>query len=151
MQVRTTAHEVEDVIIEGSVDTRGLRYAKSIIDSSASQVTYSYGYPATIKYVRFRYNSNRIYMSTSLDNSTWTTEQAIPGNVTSDISVQPKGSQPPIFTYYQSNNVKFTPGNDVTYIKRIDVNIKVTSSAGGLKSQPASFTVSSGADIKQYV
>jgi len=151
MQVRTTAHEVEDIIIEGDIDRRGLRYAKSIIDSSASQVTYSYGYPETAKYVRFRYNSSRIYVSTSLEGSTWTAEEAIPRNITSDISVQGKAAPSSVFTYYQTNNAQFTPGNDVTYIKRIDVNIKVTSSAGSLKGEAASFAVSSGVDIKQYV
>ena len=93
-----------------------------------------------------------IHTSTpSLPNDCKTAEEAIPRNITSDISVQGKAAPSSVFTYYQTNNAQFTPGNDVTYIKRIDVNIKVTSSAGSLKGEAASFAVSSGVDIKQYV
>ena len=152
MNTKRIAEEIADTILEGDIPTRGLRYANAIMDASATQLTYSYGYPETVKYVRYSSSSNRVMVSTSQDNVAWTTAQAVPSNITSDIVVRDTAGGASIFSYYKADSSSpFTPNaGTLKDIRRVDLAIAVSSNSARLGGSDASFTVTSGVDIKQY-
>ena len=89
---------------DGNQNVRGIRYARRIIDASAAQFSYTYGYPTAADQlsVRFRWDAaaKHIYQSTSTNGgSSWSAESVVPYHIPNSITIDGKDTLSVIFTY----------------------------------------------------
>jgi hypothetical protein len=149
LTVRQVGQAVLDDIIEGVEATRGLRVARSITTATASQISYLYGYPASSDEhtVSLRWASADKRFYRSIDGGA---ETAIPYY---SVSTKVAGMTTPtaVFTYYKSDGTAWTSGADpLNQIKRIQVDVKITTGTGSFAGYEGSLNMSSGIEIKQY-
>jgi len=155
LNTQKIAQEFSSVIIEGNPDVRGLRYTREIIDASATQFSYTYGYPATNELsVRFRWDaaSKHIFRSTSTDGgSTWSTEELIPYHINSSVTIDGKDIPSVIFIYKRSDESDWISGtHPLTSISRVVVGINLKTGAGNFANFQGSFDLVFSAEIKDF-
>jgi len=164
LSVQKIGQELNEMIIEGDQNVRGLRYANNIIDASSTQVSYTYGYPPAVlgQSVRFRWSSldKKIYRSTSSDlGANWSLEIAIPYHIQGNTLITIDGRTTPgvIFTYkklddagdeFEEEDWHF--GSDpLSSIRRVIINIRVKTGSGEFKSFHGSSDLMSAVEIKK--
>ncbi|MFH1441894.1 MAG: prepilin-type N-terminal cleavage/methylation domain-containing protein [Candidatus Omnitrophota bacterium] len=161
LDTQKIAQELDKLMIEGTPNIRGIRYAKStgIIDASATQFTYTYGCvsaPAGSSYddlsVRFRWNAGdkHIYRSTN-SGAGWSTESQIPVFITSNINIDGKGSPSVIFTYKKANDAAWVLGTDpVNTIRRVIISITVNTGSGSFTASQGTFNFTTSTAVKGF-
>lgn len=146
------AHEM----IEGNSDARGIRYTRNVIDASATQFSYTYGYPteADEVSVRFRWDNtdSHIYRSTSTDGgSNWSSELVIPNYIPATTTIDGKDTAGVIFTYRKASDVAWVSGSDaLTAIRRMVIGINIKTGTGDFDKLEGSNDVTSSVEIKNY-
>ncbi len=141
-------------IVEGNSDARGVRFARTILDASATQFSYTYGYPATVLSVRFRWDNtnDHIYRSTSTDTgSTWSSETLIPPDLLTSTTIDGKDTAGVIFTYKKADDSAWTSGVDALGdIRRVVLGINVKTGTGSFDALEGSVDITSGVEIKGF-
>ncbi|MBI4335521.1 MAG: hypothetical protein HY589_02590 [Candidatus Omnitrophica bacterium] len=149
LRVRQAGHAALDEIIEGSGSIKGLRSAKSITSAAAAQVNYKYGYPAPADEhtVSIRWDSSGRRFYRSVDSAV---EREIP-YYASSVNIEGKETPGAIFTYYKSDGSAWVSGTDaLSLIKRVRIEISVTTGSGAFTGYQAALKMSSGVEVKQY-
>ena len=143
-------------MIEGNSDARGIRYTRNVIDASATQFSYTYGYPteADEVSVRFRWDNtdSHIYRSTSTDGgSNWSSELVIPNYIPATTTIDGKDTAGVIFTYRKASDVAWVSGSDaLTAIRRMVIGINIKTGTGDFDKLEGSNDVTSSVEIKNY-
>lgn len=159
MKARMVAQEAVGVMIEGTKDLPGIRFATGVVDASDDQFTYTCGYPANNdkRNVRFLSSGNKIYRSytgygdpVSGPQGPYSSNEKIPYYAGGDVSITPY-SQPGIFSYYKEDGSVWSTGVDpLNQIARVDIRMEVKVGSGFFSSMGSTFTVVTGIDIKRY-
>ena len=156
LDVEKIALQVSKTIIEGDPDVRGARFARSIIDASDAQFSYTYGYPAAANQLSVRYRwdntDGHIYRSTSTDQgSSWSAESVIPYYMPSSITIDGKTTPGVIFDYTKAGDLDWVSGSDpLTDIRRVAIDITVTTGTGEFSNFQGGLDITSSAEIKDY-
>ena len=156
LNTQNIAIEITNIIIEGDQNIRGVRCATEVLDASAVQFSYTYGYPAEDDQlsVRFRYDAadDYIYRSTSTNGgSSWSSEEVIPYYIQSTIDVDGKDVSSVIFTYKKANDAAWVSGIDaLSDIRRVVVSLNVKSQTGVFQDFQGSSDMTSSAEIKNF-
>lgn len=156
LNTQNIARELTQIMIEGNQDERGIRYAVDIIDASATQFSYTYGYPTDDDQlsVRFRYDAgdDSIYKSTSTDGgSSWSSEEVIPYYMPSTINIDGKDTPSVIFTYKKANDAAWVSGVDVlTDIRRVVISLDVKTETGSFQDFHGSTDITSSVETKSF-
>jgi len=155
LDVQKLALEVSKTIIEGDPDIRGIRFARSIIDASDGQFSYTYGYPAANQLsVRYRWDNTdgHIYRSTSTDQgSSWSAESVIPYYMPASITIDGKTTPGVIFDYKKAGDVDWVSGSDpLADIRRVEIDITVMTGTGEFSNFQGEIDITSSAEIKDY-
>ena len=153
LDAQKIAQELTYSMIEGNEDIRGIRFTREVIDASAMQFSYTYGYPATNQLsVRFRWDNadNHIYQSTSTDEGyNWSDETAIPYYIPLSINIDGKDTPSVIFTYKKANDANWVFGTDaLNTIRRLIIGISVKTGAGSFSDFQGSIDITSSVEIK---
>lgn len=165
MKARSIAHEVMDIMDGGETQRRGLRYAVEVKDASPTQFTYTFGYPGNTdkRNMRFRWdgNSKKIYRSytafgsnlTTLPQPPYSAEELIPYYASNEISINGRPTSPnTIFSYFKADGSPWLGGTEPYYtIRRVEINIRVTTGTGLFSNWDSSFETTSSIEIKQYI
>jgi len=164
MKAKTIAQEIAESIIEGQTLKRGTRYASEIQDASATRFTYIFGYPGNTdkRSMRFRWDSaaKKIYCSytafgdaTSGPQPPYGQEEAVPYYTRGEISVTGRTANPStVFTYFKQDGSVWVNGIDpLTAIRRVEINIAVSTGSGLFQGGEGSFETTSGVEVKQYI
>lgn len=154
LDTQKIAGELSDLIIEGNQDIRGIRYVRTVLDASATQFSYTYGYPTPSEQlsVRFRWepSDKHIYRSTSIDGGiTWSQEAAIPYYISSVVSIDGKDTSGIIFTYRQINDAVWS-GVNLADIRRVIISINVRNGTGSFSDFQGSVNLTASAEIKRF-
>lgn len=156
LDAQKIAQELENTIIEGNANIRGIRYAKTIIDASATQVSYTYGYPTNTdgQSVRFRWNAGdkHIYLSTSVDGgSSWSNEAEIPYYIPDAILIDGKTTPSVIFTYKKALDANWVSGTDpLSAIRRVIFSVSLKTGSGSFSSYQGSTNTTASAEVKGF-
>jgi len=156
LETQKIAQVLNHTMIEGIPDVRGIRYTRSVIDATAVQYSYTYGYPTAADQlsVRFRWDSDadQIYRSTSTDGgASWSAEEVIPPYIPSGTTVDGKDTASTIFTYKKSNESDWTPGADALGdIARLVLAINVKTGTGNFDIFEGSADLTTSVEIKDY-
>lgn len=156
LDTQKIGQELENMMIEGNQDVRGLRWTGAILDASAAQYSYIYGYPTLSDgaAVRFRWNAadKKIYRSTSSDGGgSWSAEAIIPVYLlnNSSISIDGKDTAGVIFTYKKAGDIAWVSGTDaLTDIRAVVISINVKTGAGSFANFQGSSNITASAEIK---
>lgn len=157
LDVQKIGEEVLNTMIEGVPSARGMRFRRTVLDASATQFSYLYGYPTVAdgKGVRFRWDSGtkHLYRSTSTDGgATWSTEEVIPYYLTSNPRITIDGKTTPgvIFTYKKAGDVAWVSGTDaLNTIRRLIISIKIETQEGSGVTK-GSVNLDSSCEIKGF-
>jgi len=156
LDVQKVGERLNNIMIEGDQDARGIRYTRSVIDASATQFSYTYGYPVAANKlsVRFRWDAiaKHIYQSTSNDGgSTWSAEAVTPYHMPSSITIDGKDTPSVIFTYRKDNDAAWMSGSDnLVDIRRLILNITAKSGAGNFANFQGATDFISSVEIKDF-
>jgi len=156
LETQKIAQVLNHTMIEGTPDVRGIRYTRAVLDATAVQYSYTYGYPTAADQlsVRFRWDStdDQIFRSTSTDGgSTWSTEEVIPPYTPAATTVDGKDVAGTIFTYKKSNEADWTPGVDALGdIARLVLAINVKTGTGNFDIFEGSANLTTSVEIKDY-
>jgi prepilin-type N-terminal cleavage/methylation domain-containing protein len=154
LNTQKVAQEVSNIIIEGNPNIRGLRYTRAVIDASAVQYSYGYGYPSRVLSVRFRWDSDdgHIYRSTSTDAGvTWSAESVVPYHISAAITVDGKDTSGTIFTYKKAADADWIAGVDaLADIRRVILDLNVKTQSGAFKDFSGSTDSTYSAEIKGF-
>jgi uncharacterized protein (UPF0333 family) len=155
LDTQNIARELEWTMLEGDEDARGIRYAVEVLDASATQFSYTYGYLDDDQLsVRFRYDaaSDHIYRSTSTDGGVgWSSEEAIPYFIQSGVIVDGKDTPSVVFTYKKASDAAWVSGVDALGdIRRVIVSLNVKSQTGSFQDFQGSMDITSSAEIKSF-
>ena len=154
LNTQKIAQELSNIIIEGNPDIRGLRYTRDTIDASATQYSYTYGYPSGVLSVRFRWDSGdgHIYRSTSTDGgSSWSAEAVVPYHISGAITVDGKDTAGTIFTYKKAADADWVSGTDaLADIRRVILDLNVKTQSGVFKDFSGSTDSTYSAEIKGF-
>lgn len=155
LDVQKIAQEITYTVIEGDQDVRGARYTRTVIDASATQFSYTYGYPTSNELsVRFRWDvsDGHIYRSTSTDGGlNWSAETVTPYYMSDTITIDGKDTPSVIFTYKKANDADWVSGTDaLNTIRRFIISINVKTGAGGFSDFQGSFDFTSSVEIKGF-
>jgi len=143
-------------IVEGNQDARGIRYARSVIDATAIQLSYTYGYPTSDDQlsVRFRWDpvTKHIYKSTSTDGgSIWSAEAVTPYHMPTSITIDGKDTPSVIFTYKKDSDVDWTVGVDaLTDIRRAIFSVNLKTGTGEFVNFQGATEITSSIEIKNF-
>lgn len=157
LDTQNIAGELTQTMLEGNSSIRGMRYARTILDASDIQFSYTYGYPTASDQlsVRYRWNAadSHIYQSTSTDGgSSWSTEVEIPYHIAPSITID--GTQTPgvIFTYKKAADADWVLGSDdLADIRRVVIAITVKSGTGNFTgASEGSLNSLGSAEIKGF-
>lgn len=158
MKARTIANEIIETVTEGESQKSGLRYAVGIQNASSNQVDYTFGYPGSSarRLMRFRWNSgtNKIYRSyTAFGGSIYGAEELVPYYATGEISIRGRSqASTTIFSYFKADGSTWVQGLDpLNTIKRVEVNVAVSTGTGLFSNWESSFEATSGAEVRQYL
>ncbi len=156
LDTQKIAQELMDTMIEGTPDIRGIRYARTVIDASSTQFTYTYGYPTPADQLSVRFRLQRdgrvyhVYRRTRPGTGgTWSTAALVPYYVTSGVTVIGRSSPQVIFTYRQAGDVPWT-GGSTSLIRRVIINIRVQTGSGAFNAWQGSFDLASSVEIKGF-
>ncbi|MEW6101245.1 MAG: hypothetical protein AB1481_03015 [Candidatus Omnitrophota bacterium] len=150
------AEEASYAVIEGNQDFRGIRYARTPLDASATQFSYTYGYPTSDEgiSVRFRWDplDKHIYRSSSTDGgSSWSQETVIPYYISSSITIDGKATPSVIFSYKKAGDADWVSGSDsLSEIRRVILNITVKSGSGSFSEFQGAVDLLASAEIKSF-
>ena len=149
INVRMIAEDISEQTLEGRPGARGIGYAKSVTTAQDKVFTYVVGYPASgDQYtVTFTYDANadKIYIKIGSGSNV-----TIPYNASSNISVTCPSNI--FFKYYKADGTAWTSGGSDTYnIGRVEMTYTVVTGSGLFDQAQGSFTMTTGADIKQYI
>ncbi|MFC1708652.1 Tfp pilus assembly protein FimT/FimU [Candidatus Omnitrophota bacterium] len=156
LNTQSIASELTQIMIEGGQDARGIRYATEVIDASAAQFSYTYGYPTEDDQlsVRFRYDAgdDYIYKSTSTDGgSSWSSEEVIPYYIQSGVVVDGKDAPSEIFTYKKAADAAWVSGVDaLTDIERVVISLNVKTETGNFQDFHGSTDTTSSVEVKGF-
>jgi len=158
LDTQKLAQEITWTMIEGNPDVRGMRFTRSssIIDASATQFSYTYGYPTAANQlsVRFRWDSDdkHIYRSTSTDGgSTWSAESVIPYYMPSAVSIDGKDTASVIFTYKKAGDADWVSGTDaLNTIRRAIISINLATGSGDFADFQASYDFTTSVEVKGF-
>ena len=156
LDVQKLALEVTKTIIEGDPEIRGMRFARSIIDASDGQFSYTYGYPTAVNQLSVRYRwdntDGHIYRSTSTDQgSSWSAESVIPYYMPSSIAIDGKTTPGVIFDYRKTGDADWVSGSDpLADIRRVEIDITVKTGTGEFSNFQGGLDITSSAEIKNY-
>jgi len=156
LDTQKIAQELTHTMFEGDENVRGLRYTRSVLDASAVQYSYTYGYPTAANQlsVRFRWDSgdDHIYRSTSDDGGTsWSAETLIPYYMQSDTAIDGKDSAGVIFTYKKAADADWVSGVDALGdIRRVVMSININTGTGDFDDFQGSTDITPSAEIKDY-
>ncbi|HOX55155.1 MAG TPA: hypothetical protein PLC32_06895 [Candidatus Omnitrophota bacterium] len=156
LDTQKIANEMVFTIMEGNKDTRGIRYTRKVIDASAMQFSYTYGYPTSAEQlsVRFRWNAldKHIYRSTSTNGGvSWSAETAIPYYISPSVTVDGRNASAVIFSYKKADGTDWVSGTDpVTEIRRVIMSINVKTGTGAFGAQEGSLDTTTGVEIKGF-
>ncbi|MCF7908236.1 MAG: hypothetical protein K9L86_05155 [Candidatus Omnitrophica bacterium] len=148
------AQEISNLMIEGTPDARGLRYTRSIIDASSTQFSYSYGYPAVVLSVRFRWDSGdgHIYRSISTNSGgSWSAESVVPYYIPTELTIDGKDTTGVIFSYKKASDADWVLGVDaLTDIRRVIISITVKTATGNFDDFQGSVDLTQSVEIKSF-
>lgn len=156
LDTQKIAQELNNLILDGDQNVRGIRYARFIIDASAAQFSYTYGYPAATdgQSVRFRWDSGdkHIYRSTSSDGgAAWSAETVVPYYISSADTIDGKDTSGVIFTYKKANDAVWVSGVDpLTDIRRVIISIKLKTGSGNFNDMQGYTAITASAEIKGF-
>jgi len=156
LNTQQIATELIRTMTEGNQDARGIRYAMEVLDASATQFSYTYGYPTASDQlsVRFRYDvsSDHIYKSTSTNGgSSWSSEIVIPYYILSETSIDGKDTASVIFTYKKASDANWVSGVDsLNDIRRVIISINVKTQTGNFYNLYGSTDITSSVEIKPF-
>ena len=156
LDVQKIGERLNSIMIEGDQDTRGIIYTRSVIDASATQFSYTYGYPTADDQlsVRFRWDgtAKHIYQSTSTNGgSSWSAEAVIPYHMPSSITIDGKDTPSVIFTYKKANDADWVSGSDdLVDIRRLILSINAKSGAGSFADFQGATDITSSVEIKNF-
>lgn len=156
LDVQKVGERLNNIMIEGDQDIRGIRYTRNVIDASDIQFSYTYGYPTSDDQlsVRFRWDGTvkHIYQSTSTDQgSSWSTEAVIPYHMPSSITIDGKDTPSVIFTYKKANDAAWVSGSDdLVDIRRLILSINAKSGAGNFADFQGTTDITSSIEIKNF-
>lgn len=156
LNTQNIARELTNIIIEGNQDVRGIRYTTEVLDASAAQFSYTYGYPTEDDQlsVRFRYDvaDDYIYRSTSTDGgSSWSSEEVIPYYIQSTVDVDGKDTPSVVFTYKKTSAAAWVSGVDaLSDIRRVIVSLNVKTQTGAFQDFQGSNDITSSVEIKDF-
>ena len=156
LDVQKVGERLNNIMIEGDQDTRGIRYTRNVIDASATQFSYTYGYPTLDDQlsVRFRWDETvkHIYQSTSTNRgSSWSAETVIPYHMPSSITIDGKDTPSVIFTYKKANDADWVSGSDdLVDIRRLILSINTKSGAGNFANFQGAVDSTSSVEIKNF-
>lgn len=156
LDVQKIGQELTFAMTEGNKDARGIRFARKVLDASAIQFSYTYGYPTASDQlsVRFRWNATdkHIYRSTSTNGGTsWSSESLVPYYISPDITIDGKDTPSIIFSYKKANDANWISGTDpLTAIRRIIISINVKSGSGAFGALEGSFNTIASVEIKGF-
>ena len=156
LDTQKIGQELENIMIEGNQDIRGLRWTRVVLDASAAQFSYIYGYPTISdgQAVRLRWNAadKKIYRSTSSNGGgSWSAETIIPVYLlnNSSISIDGKDTSGVIFTYKKAGDIAWVSGTDaLTDIRAVIISINVKTGAGSFANFQGSSNITASAEIK---
>lgn len=144
-RVRLIASQIQDIMLEGDGEARGLRFASSLSTVDGNEVAFGYeteGGEAVS--VAFRWDSDAEKIYRQVDEGG---EVAIPYDFGSEVGVKTKDAAPAVFTYFDENGQSTTiPAS----VERIEVNFSVETGSGDFSAWDAAFDLSSGVDVKQF-
>ena len=156
LDVQKISQGITFEIVEGNQDARGIRYTRSIIDATAIQFSYTYGYPTSDDQlsIRFRWDetTKHIYKSTSTDGgSIWSAETVIPYHMPASITIDGKNALSVIFTYKKDNDVDWTSGIDaLTNIRRVIISFNIKTGTGEFVNFQGATEITSSVEIKKF-
>ena len=154
MDAQKISQELSSTIFEGIENVRGVRYARSVIDASDTQFSYTYGYPTSEEElsVRFRWDATdkHFYRSTSTDGgSIWSAETVIPYYISSVVTIDNDDDPSVIFTYKKDDDEDWDTG-DVDDIRRVAMDIDIKTGTGLFSSLEGSLKLTASAEIKNF-
>ncbi len=162
MKTRSVAAEIIDIMIDGQPQIRGARYAMQVQDASATQFTYTFGYPGNTekRNIRLQLNSGKIYRYYTAfgdpingPQPPYSSAELIPYYAGADVSIsgQP-GSPNTVFTYFKQNGSAWVSGVDpLNAIRRIEINMLVKTGTGLFALWEGSFRTTADIEIRQYI
>ena len=156
LDAQKIAQDLMAAMTEGDQDVRGARYARTVIDASDTQFTYTYGYPTSSDQlsVRFRLQRDgqvyRVYRRTRPSGGgNWSRDTLVPYYVPPGVTIVGKNSPQVIFTYRQAGDAAWNGGATST-IRRVIIDIRVQTGSGSFSSWQGSFDLTSGVEIKGF-
>jgi hypothetical protein len=158
LDTQKIAQELGNMMAEGNQDVRGMRFTRTVLDASATQFSYIYGYPTLAEglSVRLRWSATdkKIYRSTSTNGgSSWSAESVIPAYLLNNTSLTLDGKDTSgvIFTYKKANNVDWVAGTDaVSTIRRAIINIKMQTATGAFANAQGLSAYTASVEIKGF-
>ncbi|MDP2905549.1 MAG: hypothetical protein Q8O22_04525, partial [Candidatus Omnitrophota bacterium] len=157
LDTQKISQELCNIMLDGNNNARGIRFARIVVDATAAQLTYTYGYPATSDQlsVRFRWDPTNklIYRSTLIPGGAWSAEGVVPAYLSTQSAVIVDGKDSPgvIFTYKKANNVNWVAGTDaLNLIRRVIISLNIKTGSGAFASFQGSFNFSASAEIKGF-
>ncbi len=156
LDVQKISQGLAFTIVEGNQGIRGIRYSRNIIDASAIQFSYTYGYPTSDDQlsVRFRWDvaTKHIYQSTSADGgSIWSAEEVIPYHMPTSITIDGKDTPSVIFTYKKDSDADWISGVDaLADIRRVIFSVNAKTGTGEFVNFQGATEVTSSVEIKDF-
>ena len=160
LDTQKIGEELSRTMLEGDQNVRGIRYTRSVLDASATQFSYTYGYitvPATptkdTLAVRFSWNSGdkHIYRSTSTDaGATWSSA-VVPYYILPGLTIDGKDVAGVIFTYKKAGDVDWVSGTDpLSAIRRVTISINLKTGSGSFDNFEGNTNITFSAEIKGF-
>lgn len=157
LDTQKIAQELCNIMLEGNQDARGIRFARTVVDATASQFSYTYGYPTASEQlsVRFRWDpaNKLIYRSTLIPGGAWSAEEIVPAYLSTRSAVIIDGKDSPgvIWTYKKANNIDWVSGTDsLSLIRRVIISLNIKTGSGSFASFQGWFNFSASAEIKGF-
>ncbi len=156
LDTQKIGQELTNIMIEGNQDIRGIRYARNIIDASAAQFSYTYGYPMPTDQlsVRFRWDplDKHIYRSTSSDGgSSWSPETVISYYTPSAVTIDGKDTAGVIFQYKKAADANWIYGTDsLVSIRRLIISVNIRTGSGSFTGMQGTSNLTASIEIKGY-
>lgn len=157
MKAKTIAHEAIETMIEGDTLHRGMRYAAEVVDASADQFSYKFGYPLTVNIgptpadrrgMSFAWDVTMMKLrrlSTAFGGDTYIIDEIIPYYATSEIAMTCH------FKYFDGTGLEWDATTPLYNIRRVEIDIQVRTGTGLFQNWEGSFHTVSSVDIKEYI
>ncbi|HTL70511.1 MAG TPA: type II secretion system protein [Candidatus Eisenbacteria bacterium] len=156
LRVQSAGTDLLDIILDGDIGARGLRFAgptasaSAITAATASSLTYTYADDdQTAHTVTFTFSPATEQLTRSVDGAA---AQTVPYYARTAAGFAVSAAETNFFRYYDQAGTEFTPvAATLGNIYRVDVAVRVRSGSGAVAESEGGIVLKSGTDIKHFI